>query len=113
MFGVYMYFFAAAQETSAAKLPAFFLRFQTEEGVLTIKNLKLFRILVILWGLSAKFWDMARFINQSLVSLFQAQSYYTCWESISGETFFIKFSIIENIPINDQNLVLLKETIFR
>ena len=29
-------------------------------------------------GLSAMFWDMPRFINSSLVSLFQGQASYTC-----------------------------------
>ena len=38
------------------------------------------RMLVILWGFSARFWDMIRFINQSLVSYFQAQPDYTCWK---------------------------------
>ena len=38
------------------------------------------RILVILWGFSARFWDMIRFINQSLVSYFQAQPDYSCWK---------------------------------
>ena len=70
IFGVY-------KETSAAKLPAFFQRFQTEGPVQRVKVLKLFIILVILWGLSATFWDMGCFINQSLVSLFQAQADYT------------------------------------
>ena len=52
-----MYYFAAAQQTSTAKVPALFQRFQTEERVLRVKALKLFRILVILWGLSPTFWD--------------------------------------------------------
>ena len=39
---------------------------------LLVKDLKLFRILARLRGLTAMFWDMARFINQSLVSLCQA-----------------------------------------
>ena len=43
-----------------------------------MKDLKLFRILVILMGLSAMLWDMPRFINSSLVSLFKAQANYTC-----------------------------------
>ena len=47
-FGVYMYWFAAALETATAKLSVFFQRFQTEERVLRVKSLKLFRILVIL-----------------------------------------------------------------
>ena len=34
----------------------------------------------MLWGLSAAFWDMARFINQSFVSYFQGQADYTCWK---------------------------------
>ena len=33
-----MYYFAAAQQTNAAKLPAFFQKFQTEERVLGVKN---------------------------------------------------------------------------
>ena len=40
----------------------------------------MYRILVMLWGFSARFWDMIRFINQSLVSYFQAQPDYTCWK---------------------------------
>ena len=65
------------------KLPAFFQRFLTEKAVLRVKALKLFIILVIIWGLSAAFWDMTRFINQSLVSLFEAQADYTRWKSSS------------------------------
>ena len=62
-FGVYMYYFVAAKETSTVKLPAFFQKNQSEERVLRVKALKLFRILVMLWDISATFWDMARFIN--------------------------------------------------
>ena len=40
IFGVYMYYFAAPQQTSAAKLPAFFQRFQTKEHVLSINKTK-------------------------------------------------------------------------
>ena len=58
-----MYKFAAAQQTSTAKVPGLFQRFQTEERVLRVKALKLLRILVILWGLYATVWDMASFIN--------------------------------------------------
>ena len=43
----------------------------------------MFRILAILSGLSAKFLDMACFINQSLVSLFEAQADYTSWKDVS------------------------------
>ena len=43
-----MYYFAAAQETSTAILLEIFQRFQTEERVLTVKALKLFRTFVIL-----------------------------------------------------------------
>ena len=75
--------FAAAQETGTAKLQALYQRFQTEEGVVRVKALRLLRILVIFWGLSATFWDMARFINQSLVSFFQAEADYTCWKDSS------------------------------
>ena len=39
--------------------------------------MKLFRILVTLKDLSAMFGKMARFVNQSLVCLFQAQADYT------------------------------------
>ena len=76
IFGVYMYQFAAAQQTLTRKLAAFFQRSQTEECVRRVKALKLFRILFILWCLSAAFWDMTRFINQSLVSLFHAKADY-------------------------------------
>ena len=54
-----------------------------------VKDLKLFRILVILWGLSATFWDSFGYVlgyrpfNKSLVSLFQAQADYTCWKDFS------------------------------
>ena len=75
-----MDYFAAAQQTSKAKLLEFFKRIQTEEHVLRVKALKLFRILVILWGLSGTFWDMPCFINQSLGFLFQGQADYTCWQ---------------------------------
>ena len=47
----------------------------------------------MLWGLSPTFWDMARFINQSLVSFFQAQADYTCWKDSSlkfWKEFYIK-----------------------
>ena len=54
-----------------------------EEHVLRLKALKLFRTLVTLWGLSATFWDMGRFINQSLVSLFRAEADDTCWKDSS------------------------------
>ena len=54
-----------------------------EELVLRIKALKIFRILVILWGLSATFWYMTHFVNQSLVSLFKAHADYTCWKDSS------------------------------
>ena len=40
MFGVFMYQFAAAQQTNKAKLPAFFQRFQTEELVLRFNKTK-------------------------------------------------------------------------
>ena len=46
-----------------------------------VKAFKLLIILVIIWGLSAAFWDMTSFINQSLVSLFEAQDDYTRWKS--------------------------------
>ena len=36
-----MYQFAAEQQTSTAKLPAFFQRFQTEERVLRVNRLKM------------------------------------------------------------------------
>ena len=36
-----MYEFAAAQQTSTLKLPAFFLRFQTEECVLRVNKSKI------------------------------------------------------------------------
>ena len=45
------------------------------------------RILVILWGHSATFWDITRFINQSLVSPLEAQANYTCYNDFS-----LKFS---------------------
>ena len=35
-FGVCMYYFAAAQQTSTAKLPAFFQKFQADERVLRV-----------------------------------------------------------------------------
>ena len=73
-----MYLFAAAQDITTAKLLAFFKRFQNEERVLRVQALTLFRILVILWGLSAT--DMQRFINQSSGFLFQAQGDYACWK---------------------------------
>ena len=82
-FGVYMYKSAASQKTTTAKLPPFFQRFQIEGHVLNVKSLKFFRILVILWGLSTTFWNIAHFINQSLVSLFQALAGYTCWKDSS------------------------------
>ena len=47
----------------------------------------------MLWGLSATFWDMTRFVNQSLLSLFQAPSGYTCWKHYSlkfWSEFYIK-----------------------
>ena len=75
-----MYLFAAAQDITTAKLLAFFKRFQTEERVLRVQALTLFRILVILWGLSATFLDMQCFINQSSGFLFQAQGDYACWK---------------------------------
>ena len=80
LFGVYIDQFAAAQQISTAKLLEFLRRFQTQEPVLRVKTLKLFRILVIFWGLSATFWDMPCFINQSLGFLFQAQADFTCWK---------------------------------
>ena len=48
---------------------------------LLVKDLKLFRIIVRLRGLTAIFWDMARFMNQSLVSLRQALADYICWKN--------------------------------
>ena len=47
----------------------------------------MFRILVILKGLSPMFSDMARFINQSLVSIFLENAGYTCRKDFS-----LKFS---------------------
>ena len=41
-FGAYMYYFAAAQQTSTAKLPGFFQRFQIEEHVLRVKVFEIF-----------------------------------------------------------------------
>ena len=38
MFGVLMYYFAAVQQTSTVKLPAFFLRFETEEHILRVNE---------------------------------------------------------------------------
>ena len=87
-----MYWFPAAHDTTTTKLPAFRQRFQSEERILKLKAFKLFRILVILWGLSATFWDMASLINQSLVSLFQAQADYTCWNDSSFK-FWYEFYI--------------------
>ena len=72
-----MYYFAAAQQSSTAILTACFQRSQTGERVLTVKASKLFRILVILWDPSTTFWDVSRFVNQSLVSLFQTLVDYT------------------------------------
>ena len=43
-----------------------------------IEDLKLFRILVILWGFSARFCDISAFIYQLLFSAFEAQAHYTC-----------------------------------
>ena len=55
--------------------------------------MKLLRILVTLKGLSAMFWNIARFINQSTVCLFQAPGDYTYFKDsppkISSE-FYIK-----------------------
>ena len=87
-----MYYLAAAHDTTTMKLPAFLQIFQSEERVLGLKTLILFRILVILWGLSATFWDMASLINQSLVSLFQTQADYTCWKESSFK-FWYEFYI--------------------
>ena len=78
-----MWYFATAQQISAVKFPGFFQRFQIEEGALRVKSFKSFRILLMLRGLFATFWDMAHFINQSLVSLFQAEASYSCWKSSS------------------------------
>ena len=36
-----MYWFAAQQQTSTAKLPAFFLRFQTKERILRVNKSKI------------------------------------------------------------------------
>ena len=50
----------------------------------------------MLWGLSAAFWDMARFINQSFVSYFQGQADYTCWKDSLWkfcEDFYIKWTL--------------------
>ena len=47
------------------------------------RDLKLFRKLVILRGLSTTFCEMAHIINQSLVSLFEVQADYTCWKDSS------------------------------
>ena len=54
-----------------------------KERALRVKALRLFRILLMLCGLFATFWDMAHFISQSLVSLFQAEAYYSCWKDSS------------------------------
>ena len=54
-----------------------------EERALRFKALKSFRILLMLFGLFATFWDMAHFISQSLVSLFQAEAYYSSWKDSS------------------------------
>ena len=46
---------------------------------------------------SATFWDMARFINQSLVSYFQGQTDYTCYEDSprkSSEHLYIKWAFL-------------------
>ena len=53
-------------------------------------------MLVILWCLSAAFWDMARFINQSFTSYFQAQADYTCLKDPPRkfcEDFYIKWTL--------------------
>ena len=78
-----MWYFAAAQQISRAKFRRFFQRFQMEERALRFKALKSFRILLMLFGLFATFWDMAHFISQSLVSLFQAEAYYSSWKDSS------------------------------
>ena len=49
-----MYEFAAAQQTSTAKLPAFFKRFQTEERVLRV-NLAIFAIKIFEFQFSVFF----------------------------------------------------------
>ena len=41
IFGVYVYQFAAAQQSNALKLPAFFLGFQTEERLLRVNKSKI------------------------------------------------------------------------
>ena len=40
IFGVYMYWLAAAQQTRTAELPTFFERFQTKERVLRFNKTK-------------------------------------------------------------------------
>ena len=78
------------------KLLAFFLRFQTEERVLRVKALKFFRILVALWGLSITFWHIARFINQSLVFVFQAPAGFICSKDSSFKfcsEYYIKWTL--------------------
>ena len=107
-----MYWYPAAQETTTAKSPAFFRRFQTEKRVLRFKALKLFRMLVILWGVFATFWDMARFINQSLFFPFQAQPDYTCWKGFSlkfRSEFCIRgnFSFFSNIFCSYYDVLLV------
>ena len=78
------------------KLLAFFQRFQTEERVLRVKALKFFRILVALWGLSTTFWHIARFINQSIVLVFQAPSGFICSKDSSFKVcseYYIKWTL--------------------
>ena len=58
--------------------------------------MKFFRILVALLGLSTTFWHIARFINQSLVFVFQAPAGYICSKDPSFKfcsEYYIKWTL--------------------
>ena len=70
------------------------------------RDLKLFRKLVILRGLSTTFCEMAHLIKQSLVSLFEVQADYTCWKD-SSLKFLQEFYIKRTLFLSSKSLSLV------
>ena len=85
----------------------------------SIKDLKFFRITVILRGLSATFRDISRFINQSLVFYFQAQPHDTCWKVsprfsfLFFKYFFFYILIISDFPSKRKLFMLIELTLYK
>ena len=74
-------------------------------------------MLVILWGLSGAFWNMARFINQSFISYFEAKIacrlHYGDLSVFLFKYFFFYILIISNYFRKDKLFILIVVTLYK